>query len=116
MRSDLEQLVQEIAELTKKLPSTVRDGSKQDRIYEVMTKINGETAWATFNRRFDILFAEDCRDENGRLHHVRRGRLGMNTVVNYLNLVINEDQLKGFYSPAAIKLQRLRDELKYLSL
>ncbi|EPS96491.1 hypothetical protein FOMPIDRAFT_1100993, partial [Fomitopsis schrenkii] len=96
--SDLEQLVQDITELNKKLPPTIREGSKQDKLYEVMTKIDSETAWATFNRRFDILFAEDCRDENGRLHHIRRGRFGMNTVINYLNrIIVNEDQLKGFY-------------------
>lgn len=115
--SDLEQLVQDITELNKKLPPTIREGSKQDKLYEVMTKIDSETAWATFNRRFDILFAEDCRDENGRLHHIRRGRFGMNTVINYLNrIIVNEDQLKGFYAPAAIKLERVKTELEYLSL
>jgi hypothetical protein len=34
-----------------------------------------DTPHETFNRRFDAMFAEDCRDSDGRLHHVRQGKL-----------------------------------------
>ncbi|KAH9911493.1 uncharacterized protein B0H18DRAFT_962180 [Fomitopsis serialis] len=112
---NLERIVQEIVELSKKIPNSVAEATKDDRIYDVMTNIDGESAWATFNRRFDILFGEDCRDENGRLHHVRRGRHGMNKVTSYLTrIIVNENSLKGFYAPAAVKLNRLKAELEIL--
>ncbi|TFY51128.1 hypothetical protein EVJ58_g10725 [Rhodofomes roseus] len=113
----LEEIVEEIVDLIKHLPATIPDATKDDKIYHVMTNVNEESAWATFNRRFDILFGEDCRDLNGRLHYVRRGRHGMAKVASYLSRVImNEDTLKGFYGPAAVKLERLRTELKFLVL
>ena len=31
--------------------------------------------WETFNRRFDTLCAEHCRDADGRLIHIRRGHM-----------------------------------------
>lgn len=112
----LEELVQDIVNLSKKLPQSVPEATKDDKIYEVMTNVDGESAWATFNRRFDILFGEDCRDKNGRLHHIRRGRHGMIKVTSYLSrVIVNENTLKGFYAPAAIKLNRLKAELQVLA-
>lgn len=110
----LEQLVQDITDFSKRLPAEIQEATKDDKIYTVMTKVKGDTPWETFNRRFDILFSEDCRDGNGRLHHIRRGRHGMNVVAAYLSRVVNEDQLKGVYDLAALKLTRLRDELRVL--
>ncbi|KAF7346859.1 Dimer-Tnp-hAT domain-containing protein [Mycena sanguinolenta] len=81
--------VETIANLSKLLPDTVSEGTEEDEIYRVITTVQGldeGSISSTFNRRFDILFKEDgqCRDENGRLHLIRRGDLGMLLVVKYL--------------------------------
>jgi len=65
----------------------------------------------TFNRRFDALFGEDCRDPHGRLHHVCQGKLGMGLIVLYLSK-INWDSFP--LDLVELKLQRLITELKYL--
>ena len=77
-----------------------------------MTSDEGEDTWQTFNKRFDALFAEDCRDGQGRLHHIRRGEFGMDKVVQYLStLDINLLPL----DLVAKKLDRLEAELEILS-
>ena len=114
-QSTLEQLAQDITRLSKRLPTSIPEATKDDRIYATMTKVKGDLPWETFNRRFDILFGEDCRNKEGRLFYICRGRHGMNIVTAYLSRVVNEDHLKGSYDIAAIKLERLRDELWVLT-
>jgi hypothetical protein len=66
----------------------------------------------TFNRRFDAMFAEDCRDSDGRLHYVRQGKLGMGLVVLYLSKI---NWTTGFpLDIVELKLQRVITELKGL--
>ena len=44
--------------------------------------------WLTFNRHFDALFAEDCRDKNtGHLHHIRHGKNVMDAICTYLKSI-----------------------------
>ena len=63
----------------------------------------------TFNKRFDALFAEDCRDAEGHLPHIRQGKSGMGLVGAYLKKV---DWSQGFpLDLVAIKLRRLVAEL-----
>jgi hypothetical protein len=70
-----------------------------------------DTPHETFNGRFDALFGEDCRDSDGRLHHVRQGKFGMGLVVSYLSKI----NWTGFpLDLVELKLQRLVTELKYL--
>ena len=65
-----------------------------------------------FNRQFDAMFAEDCHDSNGRLHHLRQGKLGINLVVSYLSKI---NWTTGFpLDLVEIKLQHLITELKFL--
>ncbi|KAJ7604916.1 hypothetical protein FB45DRAFT_1042923 [Roridomyces roridus] len=83
----LRKLTDKIGELCGSLPNTVPVGGKEDKIYHVLTKVQGldaDSVGSTFNRRFDILFKEDrqCRDDNGRFRFVTRGGLGMRMVVN----------------------------------
>jgi len=59
-------------------------GHKEDKIYTVMSSPEGKDGWQTFNKRFDAMFGEDCRDDNGRLHFVHRGLYGMDMVTAYL--------------------------------
>lgn len=103
--------VKEIGTLSASLTDSVPKGSKDDKLWLVMNSAEGESPHETFNRRFDALFAEDCRDSSGRLHHVRQGKLGMGLVVTYLS------KLNWANFPldlVDLKLQRLITELKHL--
>jgi hypothetical protein len=105
-------LVKEITGASSRLPSSIQQGSKTDKIWSVLNADAGETAHETFNKRFDALFAEDCRDSAGRLHYIRRGKLGMGLICSYL-LEIDWDD--GFpLDLVEIKLKRLAGELKVL--
>ncbi|TFY51404.1 hypothetical protein EVJ58_g10588 [Rhodofomes roseus] len=113
---DLVQLVNTISTLIKRLPPTIPEGTREDRIFKVMTGPipKGEPHHETFNRRFDALFGEDCRDHNGRLQHIRRGRAGMMLVTTYLTRIIDKDDVKKQAAIVALKLERIKTELEYL--
>ena len=49
-----------------------------------MSGSEGKSAWKTFNKMFDALFAEDCCDEHGRLHYICQGKFCMESVCQYL--------------------------------
>jgi hypothetical protein len=49
-----------------------------------MNSPQGESPWHTFNTRFDELFVEDCRNDQGGLHHIQQGTHGMDLVCIYL--------------------------------
>lgn len=105
-------LIKDISSLSSSLLDSVPKGSKDDKIWSVMNSEEGDTPHETFNRRFDTMFAEDCRNSDGRLHYVRQGKLGMGLVVSYL-LKINWST--GFpLDLVELKLQRLIAELKIL--
>lgn len=105
-------LVKEITTLSNSLPPLVQQATKDDKIWSVMNTDEGETAYETFNRRFDAMFGEDCRDSTGRLQHVRKGKFGMAVVCMYLSKC---DWADGFpLDLVDIKLQRLVAELRHL--
>ena len=105
-------LVKEISTLSNSLSDSVPKGSKDDKIWSVMNTEERDTPHETFNQRFDAMFAEDCRDSDGRLHHVRQGKLGMGLVVSYLSKI---NWTMGFpLDLVELKLQRLVTELKFL--
>ena len=99
-------LINNIVSLTRSLPTSVPLATDEDRIFAVMSSPEGESTWHTFNKRFDALFGEDCRDSTGQLHHIRRGRLGMDKVCDYLGTL---DVGSVPLDLATIKLVRLRD-------
>lgn len=104
-------LIQRIHELVPTLPDTIPEAEKTDVIYTAMKK-TAESAFATFNRRFDAFAAEDTRSkESGRLQYIRRGRLGLNAVCAYLKRVLDEPGLQ--YDLMDIKLERLIKELEF---
>ncbi|KAM5534206.1 hypothetical protein V8D89_012113 [Ganoderma adspersum] len=114
-KDDIVLLVKDITTLSMKLPKAVPKSKKSDRIYEMMTKIIGEGAWQTFNRRFDILFGEDCWDGSGRLIHVQRGTFGMDAVCKYLSKFIAlSDDGALLYDLVKMKLDRILRELQKL--
>ena len=104
-------LIKEISTLSSSLSDSVPKGSKDDKIWSVINSEERDNPHETFNRRFDVMFAEDCRDSDGRLHHLRQGKLGINLVVSYLSKI----NWTGFpLDLVEIKLQRLITELKFL--
>lgn len=105
------QLVKKISALSSSLSDAVPKGSKTDKIWSVMNTEEGDSPHETFNRRFDALFGEDCRDSHGRLHHVRQGKLGMGLVVSSLSKV---DWTNFPLDLVELKLQRLIAELQHL--
>lgn len=110
--SSIKTLVREIATLSNGLPLSVQQGTKDDKIWLVMNTDQCETEYETFNKRFDAMFGEDCRDSAGRLQYVRKGKLGMGLICAYLS---KRNWADGFpLDLVEIKLQRLAAELKYL--
>lgn len=108
----LKSCISEIVALSKELPLTISHGSKRCKIYEVLEMPAHNDEWMTFNKRFDALFGEDCRDGEGRLTHIRRGEYGMDKVNKYLASVNLSSVPPDL---AAIKLDRLKAELQLLS-
>jgi hypothetical protein len=70
-----------------------------------------DTPFETFNKHFDALFGEDCRDADGRLQHIRQGKLGMGLIVLYLSKLNWTDFPLDLVE---IKLQHVVTELKHL--
>jgi hypothetical protein len=107
----IKRLVKDVTTLSNTLAESVPIGSKDDKIWCVMNSEERDTAHETFNRRFDALFAEDCRDSDGRLHYVRQGKHGMGLVASYLLSI----DWSGFpLDIVELKLQRLVRELRGL--
>lgn len=109
--SEVKALVKAITTLSNGLPQSIPLGTKEDKIWTVMHSEEGETAHETFNRRFDAMFGEDCRDAAGRLQYVRKGKLGLGSVCAYLSKIDWADNFP--LDIVAIKLQRLIAELQH---
>lgn len=108
-------LVKDISTLSQGLPPSVKQATKDDKIWSVMNADEldeHDSEYETFNRRFDAMFGEDCRDSAGRLQHIRQGKLGLGLICAYLS---KRDWGDGFpLDLVEIKLQRLVAELEYL--
>ena len=109
--SEIKALVKVIGTLSNGLPQSIPLGTKEDKIWTVMHTEECETAHETFNRRFDAMFGEDCRDTTGRLQHIRKGKLGLGSVSAYLSKVDWADNFP--LDIVEIKLQRLIVELQH---
>jgi len=109
---DIKTSISHITVLCKEFLINVPIGNKRSKIYLVMTSDEGGDTWQTFNKQLDALFAEDCRDGQGWLHHICHGEFGMDKVVQYLStLDINLLPL----DLVAKKLDWLEAELEILS-
>ncbi len=118
--SDVARTVDEINQLVPRLPKNIPMGEESGKLYQTMLTVRGENEWATFNRRFDILFGEDCRDANGRLLNVSWGAYGLDIICKYLHWLLalaaseSNDMVSLPWDAMQIKLERLRDELQRL--
>ncbi|KAK7047043.1 hypothetical protein R3P38DRAFT_3423826 [Favolaschia claudopus] len=112
-------LIKQMRRLAGLLPDSVPEGSLETeddkKIFHVTSQVHGidNTVSGTFNRRFDILFGEDTRDNNGRLRYMRRGPMGMDLVVKYLE-GIHWQTAAIPLDLAKLKLERVVAELTYL--
>ncbi|KAM5543378.1 hypothetical protein V8D89_002963 [Ganoderma adspersum] len=109
-------IVEEIKQLSEILPKTVPIAKKTDKLYQTLMTISGESTWATFNWRMDILYGEDCRDASGRLKNIRRGAYRLGAVCTFLTefVVLSEDGALP-YDLVKVKLDRILKELMHLT-
>jgi hypothetical protein len=110
--STIKSLVKEIGVLSNTLSDSMLKASKAGKIWLVMNSEECEIPHETFNRQFDALFGENCRDSNSRLHYVQQGKFGMGVIVSYL-LKVNW-AVDFPLDLVKIKLQRLIMEIKLL--
>jgi hypothetical protein len=109
---EIQSLIKNIITLSNDLPLSVPSGVKEDKIWTVMNAAQGDTAHEMFNKRFDAMFGEDCRNSAGRLQYVRKGKLGLGLICSYLSSIDWADDFP--LDIVEIKLQRLLAELKQL--
>jgi hypothetical protein len=108
----IQSLIHDITTFSNVLPSSIQQATKHDKIWSVMNTDQCDTAHETFNRRFNAMFGEDCRDSAGHLQHIHKGKFGMGLICSYLSKC---DWADGFpLDIVEIKLQQLCAELKYL--
>jgi hypothetical protein len=107
-------IVQDIKILIKKLPSSLPIAERDSKIYTTLQQIHGETHWATFNRRFDILYGAELRNKaTNRLPNIERGKFGLDAISAYLERIITESGMNAMHEPMMLKLTRLKDELVF---
>jgi hypothetical protein len=108
--------VDELKDLTKRLPKSVPLALQSDKICQVFKNIpvpeEPSEHWPTFNRWMDNLFGNELRDGEGRLLYVKRGAFGMDMVVQYFNEAKEAGNLE--WDIATIKVDRLIEEFKIL--
>jgi len=103
-------LIANLTSLCQHLPKSVPVAQKDDDIYRIIRTSNGDDLWQSFNRKFDLLYGEDCRDARGYLQNIRSGKYGMDSVCAYLKGINTKDP-QFLAELAVIKLERLRNEL-----
>ncbi|KAJ7893841.1 hypothetical protein B0H14DRAFT_3427135 [Mycena olivaceomarginata] len=115
--------INRITELCPHLPASAPEGTLDDspdtidgKIYRVVHHVFGDDSKApadTFTRRMDVLFGTDCRDTEGRFHHVRRGPYGMILFAKYLRTI--KWATDGIpLTTAALKLSEVAKEMEVL--
>ena len=109
---EIQLLVKTISTLSSSLPPSVPKATTKDKIWCVMHAVECQDGFETFNKRFDALFGEDCRDSEGRLEHIRAGKSGMGLISAYLKKI---DWSQGYpLDLVKIKLDRLSTELRFI--
>jgi hypothetical protein len=111
-------LIDQIESLCRSLPKSIPNGTKDDRIYYVLNKVQGLDTGAaakssTFICRMDLLFGSDTRDDDGRLTNFRRGPWGISYVLQYFRRI--DWQSDGIsLSAATLKLTQVLEEMQIL--
>jgi hypothetical protein len=102
--------------LLNKLPKA----TDNDRIASIFRKVPVSNdpleSWEVFNRRMDLLFAEEMRDKvTGYLSNIARGPFGMDLVITYLKDVVKENNSGFQWNAAMPKVLRLVNDFKKLT-
>lgn len=115
-RTFVEEQVRVLISLLPSLPASVKLATKDDNISRIFTSIpvpnDPDLQWPVFNRRMDILFGEDVRDDKGRLLNVMRGPFGIGMVMDYVQQAVRAGYL--LWEPVTPKLDRLIKEIRSL--
>lgn len=98
--------------LSNALPPLIPQGTKADKIWNVMKVDKRDMAHEMFNMQFDAMFGEDCRDSDGHLHHISREKFGLGCICSYLAKIDWSDDFP--LNLVKIKLQCLLTELKHI--
>ncbi|KAG1872176.1 hypothetical protein F4604DRAFT_1925773 [Suillus subluteus] len=106
-------LIENLPNLCNSLPASVPEAMDSDLIHRITTTVTGENPWHTFNYHFNILFSEDCWDDQGHLCHLKRGPLGMDAVCTYLNS-LNLDNPCFMHDLMVKKITCIVEEVIYL--
>ncbi|KAH9477502.1 hypothetical protein JR316_0009720 [Psilocybe cubensis] len=120
MHLHIQKVVKSLTLLSSSLPDNIPVATRHDKIYTAIPtapiESQGSAIFETFNHVTDILFKEyaDCRDEHGRFHYIRRGKLGMENFCVYIGK-INWEVSDIPLDLVGMKLERILDELKYLT-
>lgn len=103
-----------IKEAVDRFPTSISVAKKEDTIWTVLQRKDRDaSAYENFVKGFDVLFGEDCRDQNGRFPAMRRGRYGMSNVVAYLGRIVEDSSM--LHEPVMLKLERLEKEVRFLA-
>lgn len=110
--------VDSLAKLVKQLPDSVPLATSEDQIPAVFSSLDvpddPNEAWEIFDRRFNSLFGEEIRNASGRLVNFRRGPLGIEAVLDYLEVCRRLPIDKFEWEAAMPKILRLCNEAKAL--
>ncbi|KAJ6625138.1 hypothetical protein B0H10DRAFT_2212148 [Mycena sp. CBHHK59/15] len=111
-------LIDKISKLSESLPTTIPEGTEDDKIHYILMNIHSHDAGSvasTFNHRFNILFKEDaqCRDEDGHLRFeidwvssdvdLELARLKLERVVTEMELLCKSSAGSTSKKPTACK-------------
>ncbi|KAA1473689.1 hypothetical protein DENSPDRAFT_851780 [Dentipellis sp. KUC8613] len=110
-------LVGDLVRQVPRLPARVLRAEKTGDVATVFKNIpvsQEDGTWQAFNRRMDVLYGEDVRDEHGRLKNVQRGEHGMEKVVSYLQTIVSQQDKDFLWTAGIPKLVRLVDEVNFL--
>jgi hypothetical protein len=98
------------------LPDSVTLATSDDKISKVFSSLkipdDDNEAWEIFDRRMNSLFGEELCDSSGRLLNFKRGPLGMDMVVEYLEACHKLPIAKFQWEAAMPKIVRLCEEAK----
>jgi hypothetical protein len=112
--------VKDLDALSPLLPNKLPEATDNDRIASIFRKVPVSNdpleSWEVFNRRMDLLFAEEMRDKvTGYLSNIARGPFGMDLVITYLKDVVKENNSGFQWNAAMPKVLRLVNDFKKLT-
>jgi hypothetical protein len=112
--------VKDLAELSPLLPNSLPEATDDGLIASIFCRVPVSNdpleRWEVFNRRMDLLFAEEMRDNStGYLLNIACGPFGMDLVIAYLKDTAKENHSGFQWNAAMPKVLRLVNDFKKLT-